>query len=70
MAVKPIPGGIPRVSPYLIVNDVGKTIDFLKEVFDTERSEISLKILYPCLKKHFFKMTQQTVLVFHKLSGC
>ncbi len=39
MAVKPIPDGTPRVSPYLIVNDVTKTIDFLKEVFGAKELE-------------------------------
>ena len=39
MAVKPIPDGTPRVSPYLIVKDVVKTIDFLKEVFDAKEIE-------------------------------
>jgi len=39
MAVKPIPDGAPRVSPYLIVKDVAKTIDFLKKVFDAEEIE-------------------------------
>jgi len=39
MAVKPIPDGAPRVSPYLIVKDVAKTINFLKKVFDAEEIE-------------------------------
>jgi len=39
MAVKPIPDGAPRVSPYLIVSDVAKTIDFLKKVFDAKELE-------------------------------
>ena len=39
MAVNPIPDGTPRVSPYLIVTDVTKTIDFLKEVFDAKELE-------------------------------
>ena len=33
MSVKPIPDNIPRVSPYLIVTDVDKTMNFLKDVF-------------------------------------
>ena len=39
MAVKPIPDEYPRVSPYLIVNDAGKTIDFVKEVFGEKEIE-------------------------------
>ena len=39
MAVKPIPDNYPRVSPYLIVSDVGKTIDFLKKVFNAKEIE-------------------------------
>ena len=39
MSVKPIPGNVPRVSPYLIVKDVGETINFLKEVFNAEEDE-------------------------------
>jgi len=39
MAVKPIPDEYPRVSPYLIVNDAGKTIDFVKEVFGAKEIE-------------------------------
>ncbi len=39
MSVKPIPDGVSRVSPYLIVKDVIKTIDFLKEVFGAEEIE-------------------------------
>ena len=39
MSVKPIPDGTPRVSPYLIVKDVVKTIDFLIEVFDAKEIE-------------------------------
>ena len=33
MAVKPIPDGYPPVTPYLIIPDVSKVIDFLKQVF-------------------------------------
>lgn len=33
MPVKPLPDNTPRVSPYLIVTDVSKTINFAKEVF-------------------------------------
>ena len=32
MAVKPIPDGYPRVSPYLIVDDAAKAIDFYTQV--------------------------------------
>jgi len=39
MAVKPIPDNYPRVSPYLIVSDVGKTIDFLKKIFNAKEIE-------------------------------
>lgn len=39
MSVKPIPDDFPRVSPYLIVKDVVKTIDFLKDVFGAEEME-------------------------------
>lgn len=39
MPVKPIPDNIPRASPYLIVKDVGETINFLKEVFSAELVE-------------------------------
>ena len=34
MAVKPIPENYPRVSPYLIVKNVEKTMDFIQYVFD------------------------------------
>jgi PhnB protein len=39
MAVKPIPEDSPRVSPYLIVKDVTRTMDFLKYVFGAEERE-------------------------------
>ena len=39
MPVKPIPDNIPRVSPYLIVKEVGKTIKFLQNVFSAEIAE-------------------------------
>ena len=39
MSVKPIPDNVPRVSPYLIVSDVGKTMNFLKEIFNAEEGE-------------------------------
>ncbi len=39
MSVKPIPDNVPRVSPYLIVKDVGETINFLKEIFNAEEGE-------------------------------
>ena len=32
MAVKPLPDGYPRVSPYLIVDDAAKAIDFYTQV--------------------------------------
>jgi PhnB protein len=43
MAVKPIPENYPRVSPYLIVKDVTRTMEFLKYVFNAEeRDKMSL----------------------------
>jgi PhnB protein len=39
MAVKPIPDESPRVAPYLIVEDVGKLMDFLTQVFDATQTE-------------------------------
>jgi PhnB protein len=36
MAVKPIPDNYPRVIPYLIIKDVKKMQNFLKEVFDAK----------------------------------
>lgn len=36
MAVKPIPDGFHTVTPYLLVNDVTKLIDFLKQAFDAQ----------------------------------
>ena len=39
MAVKPIPDNFPRVCPYLIVSDVGKTIEFTKKVFGAKEIE-------------------------------
>ena len=39
MSVKPIPDNFPRVSPYLIVSNVGKTMSFLEEIFNAEESE-------------------------------
>ena len=39
MAVKFIPDNYPRVSPYLIVKDVKRTMDFLKYVFRAEGRE-------------------------------
>jgi PhnB protein len=39
--VKPIPDGYPRVSPYLVVDDGAKAIDFYKQVLGaTERTRI------------------------------
>ena len=34
MAVKPIPEGFHAVTPYLVVNDAAKAIDFYKRAFD------------------------------------
>jgi len=39
MAVKPIPENYPRVSPYLIVKDVEKTMEFIKYVFGGKERE-------------------------------
>lgn len=39
MPVKPIPDEYPRVTPYLIVENVGKLMDFLTEVFDAVQGE-------------------------------
>ncbi len=39
MAVKPIPDNYPRVTPYLIVKDVVKQLDFLTKVFDANVKE-------------------------------
>jgi PhnB protein len=36
MAVKPIPDGYPRVSPYLFVDDAAAAIDFYSNVFDAK----------------------------------
>jgi PhnB protein len=39
MSVKPIPDGFHSVSPYILVKDGAKLIDFLKEAFDAEQFE-------------------------------
>lgn len=39
MAVKPIPDNYPRVSPYLIVKDVGETMEFAEYVFGAKVKE-------------------------------
>ena len=39
MAVKPIPDGFHTVTPYLVVPDVVKLIDFLKQAFDMTKAE-------------------------------
>ena len=41
MAVKPIPDGFHTVTPYLLVPDAPKLIDFLKRAFDAEEIDIS-----------------------------
>jgi PhnB protein len=38
MAVKPIPDGYHTVTPYLIVPDAARLIDFLKQAFDAQES--------------------------------
>lgn len=39
MSVKPIPDGFHSVSPYILVKDGAKLIDFLKAAFDAEQVE-------------------------------
>jgi PhnB protein len=39
MTVKPIPDGYHAVTPYLVVQGVGKLIDFLKNAFDAKEIE-------------------------------
>jgi len=39
MAIKPIPDNYPRVIPYLIIQDVEKMQNFLKEVFNARITE-------------------------------
>ena len=39
MAVKPIPDGYPRVSPYLVVRNVEETIEFIQYVFEGKIKE-------------------------------
>lgn len=41
MAVKPIPDGFHTVTPYLLVSDAPKLIDFLKRAFDAEEIHVS-----------------------------
>jgi PhnB protein len=38
MAVKPIPDGYHTVTPYLIVDDAQKLINFLKQAFDAKET--------------------------------
>ena len=38
MATKPIPDGYHTVTPYLIVDDAQKLIDFLKRAFDAKET--------------------------------
>ena len=38
MAVKPIPEGYHSVTPYLIVQDAGRLLDFVKQVFEAEET--------------------------------
>jgi len=38
MAVKPIPDGYHTVTPYLVVPDAARLIDFLKQAFDAQES--------------------------------
>ena len=39
MAVKPVPDGYQTVIPYLIIPDVAKVIDFLKQTFGAEETQ-------------------------------
>jgi PhnB protein len=41
-AVKPIPEGYHTVTPYLVVSDAGKLIDFLKRAFDAKEIHRSM----------------------------
>ena len=43
MPVKPIPEGYHTVTPYLVVNQAGRVIDFLKQAFGAEESERFLR---------------------------
>ncbi|MBI3935122.1 MAG: VOC family protein [Acidobacteria bacterium] len=43
MAVKPIPEGYNSVTPYLIVQDAGKLIDFLKQSFGAQEKMPPMK---------------------------
>ena len=43
MPVKPIPEGSHTVTPYLVVNQAGRVIDFLKQAFGAEESERFLR---------------------------
>jgi uncharacterized glyoxalase superfamily protein PhnB len=36
MAAKPIPDGFHTITPYLVLNDAGKAIEFLKKAFSAE----------------------------------
>ena len=36
MAVKPIPDGYHSITPYLVVNDAAKVIEFLKQAFGAQ----------------------------------
>ena len=38
MAVKPVPEGYHSVTPYLVVEDAGKLIEFMKDVFGAEET--------------------------------
>jgi uncharacterized glyoxalase superfamily protein PhnB len=38
MAVKPVPDGYHSVTPYLVVNDAGKLIEFMTQVFGAEET--------------------------------
>lgn len=39
MAIKPVPEGFHTITPYLLVKDVAKLIDFLKNAFDAHEIE-------------------------------
>ena len=43
MAVQPIPKGFHTVTPYLVVNNAAKVLDFLKRAFDAKENHRSLR---------------------------
>ena len=43
MAVKPIPEGFHTVTPYLVVKDASKVLDFVKQAFDAKEMHRSVR---------------------------